>query len=600
MTKCSNCILMLCLMAPSMRPQTAPPETDITGKWDGIIAGKLRVILHIEKNSGGALHAVLEVPSQNGAKIPTGDVSFDGKRAFHFEWKSIGAIYDGDFRSAGPELAGTWQQSGGRLPLTLKRAGSTASTAALEPVKRGSITLQPCLASDQASQALCGSYDVYENRASRSGRKISLNLMILPALAEHAAPDPVFGFAGGPGQSATENLPFVSFLRRLQQHRDVVLIDQRGTGKSNPLRCPFDPQDVKSMLEHPDALDRLAACRAELKKRADFTQYTTSNSSADFDEVRQALGYDKINVFGGSYGALAALDYLRHSPAHVRAIAIESVVPPDYRLPLPFAKSVQSALLHVFADCAADPACSKDFPHLKDEFENIVKRLDRAPARFDFKSGGSEAKQIVLSRGAFVSSLRAMLYQPAIISQFPYLIHRAYEGDWSAFAAADVLMSRALGDQIARGMSYSVICAESLPFITEREIRRETGHTYLGDFDIRLYQKRCALWPHAEVSKDFIAPVRSDVPALLIAGAEDPATPPSTAHEAAETLSHSRVVAVPHGTHLTGAACIDDIITRFIESGSESGIDTRCVDQIRNPPFITMEQVTQARSRAAN
>jgi pimeloyl-ACP methyl ester carboxylesterase len=346
------------------------------------------------------------------------------------------------------------------------------------------------------------------------------------------------------------------------------------------------------------AVERFPACRAELEKRADLTQYTTTIAVDDADEVRDALGYDKIDLVGGSYGSLASLVYLGRHPAHVRAVAIEGVASADYRLPLPFAKTIQSSLDHLFANCAADAGCHKDFPDLKTEFETIVKRLNAAPARFDFPHGPAEkAQSITLSRGAFVSNLRAILYQPALVSQLPYILDRAYQNDWSLYTAAAVAMQRAVADDIARGMAFSVICGESVPFISEADIRRETQGTYLGDFDVRIHQRNCQLWQHAPDASP-LAPVHSDVPVLMISGAEDPATPPEWAERAAQTLSHARVVPIPHGTHLTGGACIDKMIAQFIQAASGDTIDTGCVSKIERPPFLTLDQVKKLRAQS--
>lgn len=502
----------------------------------------------------------------------------------------------------GSAIAGDWRQGSARLPLTLRRPGaapSAAAVATLKPVTRGRVPLQPCLAPDGATQALCGTYEVYENRASGAGRKIALNLMILPALAEKPAADPVFAFAGGPGGSAVATYSMASFVKDLQQQRDIVLIDQRGTGKSNPLPCPLDRSEAQLLINGPLSVESFPGCRAELEKHADLTQYTTSDAADDADDVRQALGYEQVDALGGSYGSLAALVYLRRHGAHVRAVAIEGVAPPDYRMPLQFAKTIQSALDRLFANCDADAGCHKDFPGLKAEFEALVQRLDREPAKFDFRSAPSGKPQaITLSRGAFVSDLRVLLYEPSIVSQLPYILHRAYQGDFSGFAAVAVAMRSAVDGAVARGLAFSVNCSEALPFIGEADIRRETGGTYLGDFDVRVQQKNCGAWAHATVARDFLAPVRSDVPVLLISGEEDPATPPSLAAHAAEGLSHSRVVAIPHGTHLTGAACIDNMIVQFIKAASAGGIDVSCVDRIHNPPFATLDQAEKVRAQA--
>jgi pimeloyl-ACP methyl ester carboxylesterase len=594
-----KCGLALCAFATAMWPQAAATENGIAGEWDGVIAGKLRVVIRIEKTDQ-SFRGELESLDQGGAKLPMDEVSFDGKQSVRFELKRIGAAYAGELSRNGSEITGNFEQGGGRVPLTLRRPGAApAVTAALKPVTRGTVPLQPCLAIDGATQALCGTYEVYENRASRTGRKIALNLTILPAVAEKPAADAVFAFAGGPGQSAVTAFPLASYVQALRQQRDVVLIDQRGTGKSNPLRCPFDRNDVQLLINGSYSTENLPACRAELEKRADLTQYTTSNAADDVDDVREALGYGKIDLLGGSYGSLAALVYLRRHSEHVRAMAIQGVVPPDYRMPLPFAKTIQSALDRLFANCAADAGCHKDFPDLKTEFETIVKRLDSQPAKFDLPAAASDKPQpVTLSRGTFVSDLRPMLYQPAVVSQLPYILDRAFQNDWRVFAAAVVAVHRAVGDEVARGMAFSVNCSESVPFIGEADIRRETEGTYLGDFDVRNYRKNCGLWPYASVPKSFLAPVRSGVPSLLISGAEDPATPPSMAGHAAEGLSHSRVVIIPNGTHLTGGECIDKMIVQFVEAASEAAVDAGCVNQIRHLPFLTLEQVRKIRGQA--
>jgi len=579
-----KCALVVCLLGPLGWSQPADPQ--IMGDWEGTIANKLRVIARIERAEDKSLKGMLEVPDQGNAKIKIEAVSFDGKRAIRLELKTIGAIYEGEMNAGASEITGLWQQGGARVPLILRRAG-VAAAATLQAVTRGRVPLQPCLAAGD-TQALCGTYTVYENRETRAGRTIALNLMLLPADAQPAAPDPVFAFAGGPGGSAAEAYPLATYTGLLRKQRDIVLIDQRGTGHSNPLQCGFDKNDLQVLMNRSYDVESLSKCRAELEKRADLTQYTTSISADDVDEVREALGYDKIDLLGGSYGSQAALVYLRRHPAHVRSMVIEGVAPPDYRMPLPFAKTIQSAVQHLFADCAADSGCHQDFPNLQAEFETVVSRLDQAPAKFELPGPSGKPQEVTLSRGSFVSGLRPLLYQPGIVSQLPLILHRAYQNDWKPFASVVLAMHSAIADSVARGMAFSVSCAESFPFIGEADVRRETKGTYLGDFDVRSYQKSCRVWPHAVVSKDFLAPVRSNVPSLLIAGAEDPATPSWLAQHAAENLSQSRVVSIPYGTHLTDAACIDRIMVQFVNAGSPAGLDVECVNQIRNPPFARL------------
>jgi pimeloyl-ACP methyl ester carboxylesterase len=573
-------LLVVCLLSSLVFCQ----QPVITGEWNGAIAGKMHVIVRVDRDADGSLHGSLESVDQGHVKLDFDAVSFDGAKWFQFELKKAGAMYKAELNTDGSQLTGVWQQGGARVPLALRRPDAPP-VKALQPVVRGRVALSPCGSAD--SQGLCGTFDVFENRDTQRGRKIGLHILILPSLAEKPAADAVFGFAGGPGQSAAEAFPLMTAMVALRQTHDLVFIDQRGTGQSNPLPCSSDENDAQLYLNGSggSAIKDLPGCRKELETRADLAQYTTSYSADDVDDIREALGLDQINLFGGSYGTLAAMVYVRRHRQHVRSMVLEGVAPPDYKLPLPFAKTIQASLDHLFANCAADADCHKDFPNLKAEFETVVKRLDARPATFQLDGGPNKGQTVTLSRGAFVSALRSLMYQPGIVSRLPYIFHRAFENNLNPFATVAIGLRRAVNQSVARGMAYSVTCSESLPFISEADIRRETDDTYLGDFDVRTYQKSCGIWPHANVSKDFLKPVHSNVPALLITGAEDPATPPSMAEHAAAGLSESRVVVIPHGTHMTASECIDNMIVQFINQGSSSAIDTACVSQIRGVPF---------------
>src|SRR5207237_8566775 len=187
--------------------------------------------------------------------------------------------------------------------------------------------------------------EVFEGAAAKTGRKIKLNIVVLPALVDQPAPDPIFYLAGGPGGAATIYAS-ADFITQLHRRRDVVLVDQRGTGKSNPLVCNFhgDTTDMRSYFVESMMLDAVRACRDELAKTADLRLYTTTIAMADLDDVRAALGYDRVNVYGGSYGSTTALAYLHLYPQHVRTATVTGVAPLDYKLPLPFGKGVDHAI----------------------------------------------------------------------------------------------------------------------------------------------------------------------------------------------------------------------------------------------------------------
>jgi pimeloyl-ACP methyl ester carboxylesterase len=584
--------------ANSPAPVQAADAHSITGEWQGMVA-RLRLNVKIEQAADGTLSGKLTSVDQGNITIPIDAVTFSPSAGLRLELKSIGAVYEGKLSADGSGLVGTWQQGGNSIALSFHRPGATAEKPTLKARTLGSVPLQPCRTVDGNTEGLCGKYEVYENRQSQSGRKIALNIIVLPAISDKPAADPWFALAGGPGQSAVDAYPLTGYTTKIRQQRDVVLVDQRGTGASNPLPCELrDPKIAQEILGESMVLEKVRACRNELEKKADLTQYTTSIFADDLDDVRQAMGYDKINLFGGSYGTRAALVYLRRHGEHVRTIALEGVAPPQYRIPLAFPKTTQGSVDQLIARCAADEACHKDFPDLKKEFQAIVDKLEKSPAHFDVDNGAAGTQPVTLSRGMFVAALRPLLYIPGLLSEFPYMIHRVYQDDWSIYATAVLQVRNAIDKQIDRGMFLSVVCAEDVPGTTEEMIRRDTAGTYLGDSQVRAYQKACGDWVQGAIPKDYYAPIRSAVPVLLISGALDPATPPKASEQAAKDLSNSRVVVVKEGTHGTGSPCIDGLISEFVAQGSAAGLDISCADQIHLPPFLTQAQIDQLRQKA--
>lgn len=577
--------------------KSAPAAPDVSGEWQGKLT-TLRINVTIDKAADGALSGKMLSVDQGNVTFAIDAVTFQNESStLRLDMKSIGAVYEGKLNADGSEINGTWQQSGNSLPMVLRRPGAAAKTT-LKPVTIGKVPFTPCRTADGNNEGLCGTYEVFENRETKAGRKIALNIFILPALTEKPGA-PVFALAGGPGQSAVEAFPPVGYINNLRQQGPVVMVDQRGTGKSNLLQCQLrDPNSVQAMIGDFYSMDSLRACRTELEKHADLTQYTTSISMDDIDDVRAAMGYDKINLVGGSYGTKAALVYLHRHPEHVRTVTLEAVASPQYKIPLAFSKTIQASVDHLITACAADAACHKGYPNLKQEFLTVVERLDKSPAQFELMNPAVGKMQTVsLSRHAFIAFLRPVLYVPQLASAFPLMVHSAYQNDWNVYGNAVLRLVKALDNVVARGMSFSVICAEDIPSITEEDIQRDTAGTYLGDYSVRLYQKACKEWPRGSVPKNFFEPFRSDVPVLLISGVLDPATPPEMARDVASRLSHGRLVEIPEGTHGTGSPCIDGLISKFVAQGSTDGLDTSCVSQIHLPPFITQEQMNAARSQ---
>lgn len=601
------CVFMLCLMTILLliTPFTAAAQaTDanqsaVTGEWEGMLS-RYHLNLKIEQAAGGGLTGKLTVADQNGATIPVDKITMTPEKVVRLELAQGALVIEGKLNDSGTEINGTWQESGNSAPLILRRPGAAATASTLKPRTIGKVAFQPCRTADGNTEGLCGKYEVYENRQAQSGRKIALNILVLPAVSDKPAPDPFFALAGGPGQSAVEAFPAAGFVVKMRQNHDVVLVDQRGTGASNPLPCELrDPKDAQSVIGEYVPLEKVRSCRAELEKNADLAQYTTSIFADDLDEVRQAMGYGKINIFGGSYGSRAALVYLRQHEDQVRTVTLEGIVPPEYRLMLEFPHTIQSSITQVMDRCAADDACHKDYPDLKKEFQEVIDRLAKEPAHFEVKTPRGENQAIILSRGVFLANLRPLLYIPVLVSQFPYIVHRAYQGDWTTYGTLALALRTTIDKDLDRGLSISVICAEDVPGVTDSAIQRATRGTWLGDYQTRMYQKACKEWPQGTVPRNFHSRMHSAVPALLISGALDPATPASESVQLAHDLSNSRRVVVKEGTHGTGSPCIDGLISQFVDQGSGAQLDTSCADAIHLPPFLTQAQLDKLRQQAA-
>lgn len=459
-----------------------------------------------------------------------------------------------------------------------------ALPAAAQSTRTWRIPLSTCKVMGGPAEAMCGSYEVFEDRAAQSGRKIKLNLLVMPAADATPQPDPLFLLAGGPGEAAVQAYPALAMQYR--QKRDVVLVDQRGAGGSNRLTCDLD-EGPAAAFARLLPLDKLRRCREQLEKSADLRQYTTSVAMDDLDEVRAALGYERINVWGGSYGTTAGLEYLRRHGDRVRTLTLVAVVPPSFRVPLPFAHTVQKSLETLFARCAADAPCHTAFPKLQAEFEAVLDRLAKAPVTFRFTSPPSikDPVEVTLSRNMFGDFLRRVLYTIPGITLMPMAIHSAYNGDFEMFARLCYELSIRTQPEIPYGMYYSILCNESFPFISESESAAIAKGTYIGDFRVREQRAICVDWPNAHVPKSFVEPVKSDRPVLLFSGELDPAAQPEYAAEAARYLPHSRHVISRNSSHGIGGPCALKITTQFLDSGTVDGLDTSCVDEIRLPPF---------------
>ncbi len=433
---------------------------------------------------------------------------------------------------------------------------------------------------------LRGSFSVFENRSLGQGREIRLGLIVLPARRDDAAPDPVFILHGGPGAAAT-----TLFGRQvngwLRQRRDVVLIDQRGTGSSNELHVsiPGDDDDLQSYFESFFRPDVYEAALPELQARADLTQYTTANSVDDFDEVREALGYARINLRGGSYGTRSALVYLRRHPETIRTATLQGIQPVSYRNPLPHARSAQDALDLIFAEIRANPRYSEAFPDIETKFQETLRRLEEEPASVVVTHPATGEEQAVeLTRNAFAEAVRLQLYTMPSNRRLPRMLLRAHAGDYRELAEASIAQNRAVRNVIAWGMLMCVTGSEDISRIDPAEIEPACEGTFLGTVRVREQMAVATIWPSGVVPESFAGPVKVDVPVLLFSGTHDPSTSPRWGAEAARNLPKSLHVVIPSGHGVFGPE-VRRLGRAFLESGTIEGLDLSEVEALPLPPL---------------
>ena len=437
--------------------------------------------------------------------------------------------------------------------------------------------------------ARCGELRVAENPDDPSGRQIALAVAVVPAVSTRAEPDPLFMIAGGPGQGARESfVPALGALGSIRNTRDVVLVDQRGTGDSQPLDCDMPEDALEDMDTPPEELAALAReCLTTLPGDPRF--YTTSVAVRDLDAVREALGYTRINLYGASYGTRVAQHYVRRYPDRVRAVVLDGVVPPGLALGPALATDAEASLRKAFADCAAAPECKQAFGDLDAAFDALRARLAAGPQQVRFTdpvTGGPREERF--GRGELALAVRILSYAATSRALLPLLVHEAAGGNLAPLAAQAAMIAEQFEGMLAIGMHNAVSCTEDFPFIDAATVDRAAlARSYLGSVMLDGLQAMCAVWPRGVLDEDLRAPLASSVPALLFSGSADPVTPPSNATAAAKGFwQHAELVFAGQGHTQLGEPCALGILRRFLQAGSTADLDTACVAQVRQPPFF--------------
>lgn len=442
------------------------------------------------------------------------------------------------------------------------------------------IELAECRLPKLSTAARCGTVEVPEDRAKADGRRIGIFVAVLPANTLSPKPDPLVILAGGPGQSATSLASFASRLVEVRRTRDVILVDQRGTGRSAPLACAaFVPDEDAADALDTDPIPRAKQCVRELaEKGIDVRQYTTQAFIADLEAVRVALGYPRWNLWGGSYGTRAALEYVRRHGDRVRSLVLDGVAPPTLKISIGVWSTREQALDTLVAACDATPSCRSAHPDLKGTLERI--RTQLLPQGQDVRivdPRTGEAQTVRLTYDAVLTGLHPLTYVPELAVTLPEILERGASGDWSPLFAVAQMVVGDLAEQMNVALHYTVTCAEDTPRVQETDRAAIKG--LRSQALVERVLSVCDIWPKGTQPTEATQALVSDVPALLLSGALDPVTPPAYAEEVAKTLrNHRHVVAGGYGHIVSPHACGPRLIAAFVDRAEFDKLPQSCVE----------------------
>ena len=437
----------------------------------------------------------------------------------------------------------------------------------------------------------CGVLQVPENPRQPDGRQIALHVARVPAISRRKQPDPLFVLAGGPGAAAGAFYASVAgAFARILRERDIVLVDQRGTGGSNALECP-ESEDLSGRQSDAEIQARTRACLALLAPRADVAFYTTSLAVRDLEQVRAALGYERINLYGSSYGTRVAQHYLRRFPARTRSVILDGVVPVSQPVGPSAPIDAEAALEGILRRCAQDSACRERFGDPASDYHAVraALRVSTVPISVRDPATGDD-RSFEFGADHLASVLRLLSYTSEYAALLPLVLHAAAaQEDYAPLAAQYLMVERAYAQTIAVGMHNSVVCAEDVPLFAAYAVdRARLAATYLGTRQLDGLVSVCRVWPRGEVDEDLHAPLTSAVPALLLSGSDDPVTPPAFAHEAARSFTHHlEVILEGFGHGQLTAPCVDRVMAQFVARGSVEALDVSCVRAARPLAFFT-------------
>jgi pimeloyl-ACP methyl ester carboxylesterase len=448
------------------------------------------------------------------------------------------------------------------------------------------LTLESCHLEGIKQRVQCGKLIAPENYAKADGEQISINFAVLPAIDKSQNKAPLMFLAGGPGQAAVSIAGgLYRAFNEVRKTRDLILVDQRGTGESHPLACDDAiEQDVYSSVPEDFTAKEVEECLAQLK--GDLSQYNSENAIRDFDAVRDALGHEKIAIYGGSYGTRAGLVYMRMFPDSLSSVILDSVGPIEVPIGL-FGKSSARSFSMLLENCQKEENCQKSYPNLAEEFQQILKSLEQENVALTIPHPRlGTSTELVISKNKFLSTIFMQLYSTEGRSLVPLIIHQASLGNYAPFAGLTAAGEGGMGMTV--GLTFNIVCNEDIPKVTAEMFAEDADNSFNGNMSHIAWQTACPLWPQYRLSDDFYQPVTADIPTLIISGDLDPVTPPSNAEYSDASLPNSKHIVMKNSAHTPGVSgCAINVINEFLDKKDPNGLDETCFDEIPDESFMT-------------
>jgi pimeloyl-ACP methyl ester carboxylesterase len=437
-------------------------------------------------------------------------------------------------------------------------------------------------------KARCGALERHENPDDPDSPLLELFVAVVPALTLEPEPDPFVPIAGGPGQASTEFYAgYSAAFEMVRRNRDIVLLDQRGTGQSAAMECEADDEIIVGRFSREQTITETEECLDELPYDPRF--FTTSIAVRDLEALRQALGYRQFNLYGISYGSRVAQHFLRRYPDSTRTVVLDGVVPPQMALGPAIAIEAQNALDAIFDRCAESDECALAFPDIREEFEKLRESLGEEPVSVTLPNPlTGEPQELSFGRQQMAAALRLLSYHPNSVAVMPMLINEAIHDNFAPLAAQFLMISESMSDALNIGMHNAVVCTEDAPFFTGEKVGRDAlDATYIGPLQLDALEAICSVWPTGVLDEQFKTPVDTDVPVLLLSGEADPVTPPRYAELAAVDFGNARLLTgrkQGHGQAVRG--CMPNVIAKFVQTANVNELEIDCLDRLFAMPFF--------------